>query len=104
MTRPPTDLELLEFIYERYYAAFTDHSNASPARSTKNYVPIDIRPVADHFRLDPDIIFGRLYYHLDPKYRFVQPDGSKVPDCIILPMPTPVLGVISKCTWLVIKT
>ena len=28
--------------------------------------------------VDPDIVFGRLYYHLNPKYEFKQEDGSTV--------------------------
>ena len=31
-------------------------------------VPIDIPGIAARFGVDPDSIFGRLYYHLDPKY------------------------------------
>jgi hypothetical protein len=31
-------------------------------------VPIDIPAIADRFDVDPESIFGRLYYHLDPKY------------------------------------
>jgi hypothetical protein len=34
--------------------------------------------LAEHFGIDGDIIFGRLYYHLEPKYRFTQKDNSKV--------------------------
>ncbi len=31
-------------------------------------VPIDIPKIADEFGVDPNIVFGRLYYHLDPLY------------------------------------
>jgi hypothetical protein len=41
-------------------------------------VPIDVVAIAKRFAVDPDIVFGRLYYHFEPKYRFIQPDGSKV--------------------------
>jgi hypothetical protein len=78
MRRPPTDLQILEEIYERYYSAFASFSPENPNRSTKVLVPIDIREIDEHFRVDGDIIFGRLYYHLDPKYGFDRPDGSKV--------------------------
>jgi hypothetical protein len=76
--RPLTDLEILEEIYDRYYSTFAEYSRNEPNRFTKNYVPIDIKALADHFNVDADIIFGRLYYHLEKKYGFRQPDGSKV--------------------------
>ncbi len=77
--RLPTDLVLLEEIYNRYYKTFAEYSRDQPNRTTKNYVPIDVQSLADHFNVDGDIIFGRLYYHLDRKYRFQQADGSNVP-------------------------
>ena len=77
--RPPTDLEILEEIYNTYYAKFISFSKEKPNRDSKMYVPIDIESIANHFSIDSDIIFGRLYYHLEKKYGFTQPDGSKVP-------------------------
>jgi hypothetical protein len=77
--RPPTDLELLEEIYNRYYSTFSAYSRSQPNRTTKNYVPIDIKSLADHFNVDADIIFGRLYYHIDKKYGFRWDDGTRVP-------------------------
>ena len=78
MKKPPTDLEILEDIYKCYYSTFISFSREKPTRSTKVYVPIDIEAIAKRFKVDPEIIFGRLYYHLEPKYGFTQPDGSKV--------------------------
>lgn len=77
--RPPTDLEILEEIYKPYYSKFVSFSKEKPNRSSKMYVPIDIESIANRFSVDGDIIFGRLYYHLDKKYGFTQADGSKVP-------------------------
>jgi uncharacterized protein YjbI with pentapeptide repeats len=78
MKKPPTDLEVLEEIYKRYYSTYISFSKEEPNRSTKVYVPIDVKAIANYFAVDPDIIFGRLYYHLEPKYGFTQSDGSKV--------------------------
>jgi hypothetical protein len=78
MKRLPTDLEILEEIYERYYSAFCSFTREKPNRSTKVYVPIDIEAIAKHFAVDPDIVFGRLYYHLESRYGFTEPDGTKV--------------------------
>ena len=64
----PTDLELLEEIYRRYYETFANYSNPRPERDCKVYVPIDVESLAEHFGVDGDIIFGRLYYHMNPKF------------------------------------
>lgn len=74
--KPPTDLEILEKIYDDYYSTFASYVKGE--RTTKIFVPINIISIADHFSTDPDIIFGRLYYHLEKKYGYTQPDGSKV--------------------------
>ena len=79
MKWPPTDLEIIEEIYNRYYDQFSSFSKDSANRVSKIYVPIDIQSLANHFRVDGDILFGRLYYYLDRKYGFEQPDGTKVP-------------------------
>lgn len=79
MKRPPTDLKILEEIYNRYYEDFAAYTRDSPNRDTKVYVPIDIRAIAEHFQVDGDIIHGRLYYHLDNKYGFETREGKKVP-------------------------
>lgn len=78
MKWPPTDLALLEEIYKRYYPTYLRFSREEPTRSAKVYVPIDIKALATHFSVDNDIIFGRLYYYLEKKYGFKEPDGSVV--------------------------
>jgi hypothetical protein len=76
--RPPTDLEILEEIYRRYYPAFTRFEPGDPLRDTKIYMPIDIRAIAERFKIDGDIIHGRLYYHLDQKHSYVRADKTQV--------------------------
>lgn len=80
MRRPPTDLKILRLIHKRYLAAFGnfDASALEPDRSSKIYVPIDCAEVAKSLKVDPDIVFGRLYYHLDKKYGYTNSDGSRV--------------------------
>ena len=78
MKRLPTDLQLLDTIYGMYYDDFASYSDKTPNRSSKIYVPIDIDKIARQFNVDGDIIFGRLYYHLDQKYRYEQPEGGEV--------------------------
>jgi hypothetical protein len=66
----PTDLEILEAIYDRYYDEFQAFTGPTPDRQSKNYIAIDIPALASTLRVDADIIFGRLYYHLQEKHGF----------------------------------
>jgi hypothetical protein len=61
----PTDRELLRAIYDRYYREF-DPGN--PSRLAKVLVPLDLALIANEVRVDSELVFGRLYYHLEPKY------------------------------------
>jgi len=70
MRRPPTDLEILEEIYRRYYPVFVDPRRLEKNPHGKIHVPVDLAAIAAHFGVDLDIIFGRLYYHLNAKYGF----------------------------------
>ncbi|MGD2132722.1 MAG: hypothetical protein PVI23_08010 [Maricaulaceae bacterium] len=76
MSKLPTDLKLLDAIYTKYYDDFCAFTDENKNRSTKIWVPIDIETLAKRFGTDPDMIFGRLYYHLRGKYR--QPMGDEV--------------------------
>jgi hypothetical protein len=78
MKRIPTDLELLNAIHEEYYDDFASYDENKPTRSAKVYVPIDIYKLGAKFGVDPDIIFGRLYYHLDKKYGYKDDSGAHV--------------------------
>jgi hypothetical protein len=44
----------------------------------KIWVPIDIDAMAKKYRCDPDLIFGRLYYHMNEKYGSSTGDGQDV--------------------------
>lgn len=75
----PTDLELLDFIYNYYYDSYAEWSENEPkVRQSKIYVPIDCLLIARHFEVDRDVVFGRLYYHCERKYGYKQDDGSNV--------------------------
>ena len=74
----PTDLELLQFIYKKYYDIYSSFSREEKTRATKIYVPISIKEIANNFHIDEDIIFGRLYYYLDEKYGYKKEDNSFV--------------------------
>ena len=78
MKRSPTDHDLLNIIYERYYDDFVAFDTETPNRSSKIYVPIDVESVASQLKVDSDIVFGRLYYDLDNRYGYKQDDDSRV--------------------------
>lgn len=73
-----TDRFLLQKIYDLYYDQFCLLDPSSPSRDSRNYVPIDCKLIGKELGLDPAIVFGRLYYHLDRKYRFKNENGSFV--------------------------
>jgi hypothetical protein len=75
MSKLVTDRQIFECIYSRYQEAFHNYEKEAPSRSSKIYVPIDVDAVAKELATDPHELFGRLYYHLDQKYRYEQPGG-----------------------------
>ncbi len=79
MKPSPTDLQILDTIYNDYYERFLDYSDENKTRSTKNYVPIDLEKIANKLAIDSDLLFGRLYYHLDNKYGYKESDDVEVP-------------------------
>jgi hypothetical protein len=66
--RPPTDFELLDAIYARYREEFGSYIEAGGTRAAKIFVPIDLHRIATDLGVDVDSVFGRLYFHLEPKY------------------------------------
>lgn len=78
MKNVPTNLNIMSYIYKRYYNEFVKFERDNRQRITKIYVPIDCQEIAKHFGVDGDIIFGRLYYHLENLYGYKQSDGNNV--------------------------
>ena len=74
----PTDETLLATIYRQYLQAFSEWSDENKTRVTKIWVPIDIDALGRKFRCDPDLIFGRLYHHMNEKYGSKTGDGQEV--------------------------
>ena len=113
MPNIPSDRRLLQEIYDRHYGDFVAYSKEQPNRRSKIFVPVDIRAIAAHFKVDNDIIFGRLYYHLQEKYGYKRANGSDVwlftpvagqdKDCINMPLLSAVLAGLreehSKHVW-----
>jgi len=75
MQKPPTDRTILKAIYNRYYDQYAAYNEEDPdRRSSKIYMPIDIDEMAAHLSLESDILFGRLYYHLNNRYGYAVDD------------------------------
>ena len=72
MKNNPRDLELLEFIFEHYRSEFQAYDTDDSIRKNKIYVPIDCKMIANKLNADPELVFGRLYYHLANVYKYQQ--------------------------------
>lgn len=98
----PTDLDILNTIYRLYHSDFVAFERGDGTRSSKIYVPIDCKKVAGSLKVDADIVFGRLYYHLEKQYGYKQANGSNVhffalkvgndAKCVNFPLMTSVLA------------
>jgi hypothetical protein len=77
--RLPTDLEILDAIYNRYYDVFAAYEAERSGRRTKVYVPIDSAAIATELGVDPDIVFGRLHFYLEQRHGYRKSDGVLVP-------------------------
>jgi len=76
--RPPTDLEIWKQSTKDTTQRLFFFAGKTNSKRQRFMYLFDIEAIAKHFSIDPDIVFGRLYYHLEPKYGFAQADGSKV--------------------------
>ncbi|MGE3769466.1 MAG: hypothetical protein AB7G06_00750 [Bdellovibrionales bacterium] len=69
-----TDLELLTALQSLYENDFISNRNDK----TRFYVPIDCERVAQEMKVDAEMVFQRLNFHLNKKHSYKQDDGSKV--------------------------
>ncbi len=74
----PTDRSVLECIFKMYEFSYPGPSNAAGRGANDPYISIDIAEVASRLGCNAELLFGRLYYHLDQKYRYEKDDGTKV--------------------------
>ena len=73
----PTDRQVLKCIFEMYEPAYPGETNWGTGVNDP-YVPVDLRAVAAKLGTKPELLFGRLYYHLDAKHRSQQDGGAWV--------------------------
>lgn len=75
--KPPSDIKILSAIYKLYdeeFKNYTQEPDVQNGRVSKIYVPIDCKMIAKELSVDSDIVFGRLYYHLEQKYGYKRDD------------------------------
>lgn len=77
MKKLSTDREILETIFNEYASTF-NKSLLNEVKDSTIYIPIDITSISECVDNDARILFGRLYYHLDHKYRYKQDNGTLV--------------------------
>ncbi|MGN8226740.1 MULTISPECIES: hypothetical protein [unclassified Gracilimonas] len=76
MDQIPTDLEIIEDIYYRYYDEYKKYAKDEPDRIARIRVPVNIQEIADACGVEEDMIFGRLYYHFNKKYSYKDENGD----------------------------
>jgi hypothetical protein len=76
MDQIPTDLEIIEDIYYRYYDEYKKYAKDEPDRIARIRVPVNLQEIADACGVEEDMIFGRLYYHFNKKYSYKNEDGG----------------------------
>lgn len=77
--KPPSDRRILSTIYDTYYKQFETFAlGTENGRISKTLMPVDCKLIAQKLKVDGDIVFGRLYYHLQEKYGYTRQDGSNV--------------------------
>jgi len=74
----PTDREILRCNFEMYAPAYPGKEPGEARGKNDPYMPINVHEVAAHLNCSPEMLFGRLYYHLDAKYRYTQDNDAKV--------------------------
>lgn len=63
MKRPPTDFELLRAIYERHKDDY--EARVAAGGLGRIFVPLDIPAIAKDLGSEENMVFGRLYHHLE---------------------------------------
>jgi|TARA_R110002049_G_scaffold308382_1_gene512153 hypothetical protein len=72
----PSDSKILREIYNRYYEDFSAYNTAN--EKSRVHISIDIHEIAKTLRVEPEIVFGRLYYYLNEKYGYQNSNNTHV--------------------------
>jgi hypothetical protein len=78
MKKLPTDREILKCIFDLYKSDYPGPKGEDGRGANDPFILIDLTKVAARLDCGTELIFGRLYYHLDAKYRYKQDNGARV--------------------------
>jgi hypothetical protein len=78
MKRLPTDLKIPETISVESFDIYAAYEKDPTIRQEWNFVEVDITKVAAKLGTDANMVFARLYYHLEHKHGYEQADGNSV--------------------------
>lgn len=78
MSALSTDRHILRCIYDLYESSYPGKDLGEIRGRNDPYLPIEISTVASRLGCTPEMLFGRLYYHLDAKYRYKQDNEAQV--------------------------
>ena len=74
----PTDRKILRCIFKMYESFYPGKEPGETRGKNDPYLPIKVHEVATRLGCSPEMLFGRLYYHLDAKYRYTQDNDAQV--------------------------
>jgi hypothetical protein len=102
MIRIPTDRKILQAIYDRHADSLENFDRNMADRDSKIMVPIDCEEIGRGLKVNSDIVFGRLYFHLEQKHGYDRDNGARVAffarvagkdrNCVNLPLLASVLA------------
>lgn len=78
MSALPTDRAILSCIYDMYRNSYPGKPAGSERGENDPYMQVNLKEVAVRLGCNPELLFGRLYYHLDQKHRYKQDNGALV--------------------------
>jgi len=74
----PTDRYILECIFQMYERDYPGPTSISGRGENNPYVPVDLYAVAKEVGCSPELLFGRLYFHLNQKHRYKQENRTDI--------------------------
>ena len=78
MAHLPTDRKILKCIYEMYEPAYPSKESSAGPVKTDPWLPIVVGDVAKKLDVRPEMLFGRLYFHMANKYSFKQDEDHSI--------------------------